>query len=142
MTLVLRQTNGEEVNERSEDILVTTPIQLLTPINRSPVTPNNSFSLQLVNVIDEIARNDIGGDHESAFSPVKETTLDVSSIVALDDATVDSVLHNEVEFMQNWLPKAAVNNGPFTPVVSKSQKKKFQKATYQTRSQGLPTPSQ
>jgi hypothetical protein len=98
--------------------------------------------LQLVNVIDEIARNDIGGDHESVLSPVKETTLDVSSIVAPDDATVDPVLHNEVEFMQTWLAKAAVNNAPFTLVVSKSQKKKLQKATYQTRSQGPPPPSQ
>jgi len=65
----------------------------------------------------------------------------VSSIVAHDDATVDPVLQKEMDFMQTWLAKAAVNDGPFTEVLSKSQKKKLQKASYQTRSRGHIPPS-
>jgi len=49
-----------------------------------------------------------------------------------------------MDFMQTWLEKAAATEMPFTPVISKSQTKKFnkQKVDFQTktRSQGhIPT---
>jgi len=130
------QTHGEEGNAHLMDIPATTSPHLVTPINRSPGTSNNTFSLQLNNVTNEVVRNDLGGDHGSVIYLVKETTLDVSSIVAPDDSTVDLVLHNEMDFMQTWLTKVAVNDAPFTQLLSKSQKNKLQNASYQTRSQG------
>lgn len=135
------QTHGEEGNVHLVDIPATTSPHLVTHINRSPGTSNDTFSLQLNNVTDEVVRNDLGRDHESVIYLVKETTLDVSSIVVPDDATVDPVLHNEMDFMQTWLAKAVVNDSPFTQLLSKSQKKKLQNGSYQTRSQGPVPPS-
>jgi len=62
---------------------------------------------------DEVVRGDLGGDQESVLFPVKETTLDVSSIVAPDDTTVDPTLQRDMDFMQSWLAKADVNDVPF-----------------------------
>jgi hypothetical protein len=48
-----------------------------------------------------------------------------------------------MDFMQTWLEKAAVNDALFSLVISKSKKKKINKAkaSYQTHSQGpLPHP--
>ena len=58
--------------------------------------------------------------------------------MAPDGAPVDPVLEKDLDFMQIWLAKAAVNEVSFKEVVSKSQKKKknLQKASYKTRSQG------
>jgi len=42
--------------------------------------------MQLENVSDEIVTNDLEGKQESILSPIKEKALDVSSIVAQDDA--------------------------------------------------------
>jgi len=56
---------------------------------------------------------------------------------------VDPTLQKEIDFMQTWLAKVVVNDLPFSPVISKLQKKKMNKAkaSYQTRSQGpLPRP--
>jgi len=78
--------------------------------------------------------------HEPILTYVR--TLDVSSITAAPDATIDPTLHKEMNFMQSWLNKVSETNVPFSPVISKSQKKKLNKlkAGYQTRSQG-PIPS-
>jgi len=119
------QTDGEEGNAHFADIPAATSPHLVTPINRSPFTSNNTFSIQLNNVTDEVVRNDLGGDHESGISPVKEKTLDVSSIVAPDDDMINPVLHKEMDFMQAWLAKTVVNGAPFTQVISKSRKKKL-----------------
>jgi len=53
------------------DIPAATSPHMVTPIHRSPVTFNNTFSMQLNNVTNEVVRNDLGGDHESFISPVK-----------------------------------------------------------------------
>ena len=76
--------------------------------------------MQLENVSDEIVTNYLEGNHESVLSPIKEKALDVSSIVAPDDVQVDPVLQEDLDFMQTWLAKVAVNDKPFIKVVSKS----------------------
>jgi len=58
------------------------------------------------------------------LSPVKNTHLDISSIVVPDNATIDPVLQKDLNFMQTWLAKAAETKTPFIEVVSKSQRKK------------------
>jgi hypothetical protein len=136
----MSQAHGEEGNAHSDDIPAATS-HLVTPITCIHVTPINTFSMQLHNVSDDIVKNDLEGNHESILSSVKEKTLDVSSIVAPDDVPVDPILQKDIDFMQTWLAKAYVNDAPFTQVVSKSQKKKLQKASYQTRSQGPLPPS-
>jgi len=58
-------------------------------------------------------------------------------------ATIDPTLRKEMDFMQDWLNKAAETDVPFSPLISKSQKKKLNenKNGYQTRPQGpLPSP--
>ena len=97
---------------------------MVTPISHSLAITNNTFSKQLENVSDEIARNDLEENQEHILSLVKENTLDVSSIVAPDGTPVDPVLQKDLDFMQTWLAKAAVNEVPFKEVVPKSQKKK------------------
>jgi len=94
--------------------------------------------VQLENVSDERISFDLEENHSSILSPVKNKTLDISSIVAPEDAQIDPVLQKDINFMQEWLSKAAAIEVPFTEVVSKSQEKKknLQKATYKTRSQG------
>jgi hypothetical protein len=129
------QDHGEECNAHSDHIPATTS-HLVTLITCNPITLVNTFSMQLDNVSNEMVRNDMEGNHKFILSSVKEKTLDVSSIVIPDDVLVDSVLQKDIDFMQTWLAKAVVNDAPFTQVVSKSQKKKLQKASYQTRSQG------
>jgi len=81
---------------------------MVTHISHNPAITNNTFSIQIENVSDEIARNDLEENQEHIFIPVKEKTLDVSSIVAPDGAPVDPVLHKDLDFMQTWLAKAAV----------------------------------
>jgi len=44
--------------------------------------------------------------------------------MAPDGAPVDPLLQKDLDFMQTWLAKAAVNEVPFNEVVSKSQEKK------------------
>lgn len=103
----------------------------------------NSFSMQLHNVTDAIVRTE-NNNAEPILTPVR--TLDVSSISADPTATIDPTLQQEMSFMQTWLEKAAASEGPFLPVISKSQKKKLNKQTVnfqtKTRSQGPLPPSQ
>jgi len=110
-------------------------------VNHNIDVSTHSFSMQLTNVTDDVDCSDLGADHEPILSPVR--TLDVSSIAAAPDALVDPTLQNEMDFMQTWLEKTAVNDAPFSSNISKSQKKKMNmaKASYQTRSHGpLPHP--
>lgn len=98
----------------------------------------NPSSMPLNNVADNVAR----WSHGPILTPVAD--VDVSSIRADPNATLDPTLQKDLDFMKTWLDKAAVNEDvPFSPVLSKSQKKKLKqqvKASYQTRSQGpLPT---
>ena len=54
--------------------------------------------------------------------------------MAPDSAPVDLMLQKDLDFMQTWLAKAAVNEVPFKEVVSKSQMKmNLQKVSYKTR---------
>jgi hypothetical protein len=118
------QSQGDNIIDHADDIPVVTPTIVVTPISHCPAITNNTFSIQLENESDEIARNDLEENQEHILSPVKEKTLDVSSIVAPDGAPVDPVLQKDLDFMQTWLAKALVNEVPFKEVVSKSLKKK------------------
>lgn len=69
------QTHGEVTNEHSDDIPAAAPVHLVTPITRSPVIHNNTFSLQLENVSDEIVTNNLEGNHESILSPIKKKNI-------------------------------------------------------------------
>lgn len=100
-----------------------------------------SFSMPLVNVTDSVARIAVVVYDDPIITPV--IPLEVSHFTAAPDATVNPTLEKNMDFMNNWLKQVAVNDVPFSPVISKSQKKKLNKikANYQTRSQGpLPTP--
>lgn len=100
-----------------------------------------SFSMPLVNVTDSVARIAVVVYDDPIITPV--IPLEVSHFTAAQDATVNPTLEKNMDFMNNWLKQVAVNDVPFSPVISKSQKKKLNKikANYQTRSQGpLPTP--
>jgi len=131
------QSQRDDIIDHTDDIPVVTPTIMVTPISYSLAITDNTFSIQLENVSDEIARNGLEENQEHILSPVKEKTLDVSSIVAPDGAPVDLVLQKDLDFMQTWSPKAVVNEVPFKEVVSKSQKtKNLQKASYKIRSQG------
>jgi hypothetical protein len=93
-------------------------------------------------VTDIVVRNDLTY-HDPVLMPMQN--LDVSAIVAAHNVMVHPTSRKEMDFMQTWLEKAVVNEeDPFSPVVSKAQKKKLAKlnkvAGYQTCSQGpLPT---
>lgn len=96
-----------------------------------------SFSMPLFNVIHNVASSAFVVTNEPILTQV--APLDVNSIRADPEATVDPTLQKNLNFMQTWLSKAAVNEEvPFTTVLTKSQKKKMDKskASYQTRSQG------
>lgn len=132
----------ENIVQQLEDIVTNISPQLEATVNRTLDVSQNSFSMPLTNVIDVVARSAIVVTHEPIITPVE--SLDVNSIRADPDATVDPTLRKEINFMKAWLDKAAVNEDvPFSPVVSKSHKKKLSKknkehtkATYLTRSQG------
>jgi len=86
----------------------------------------NSSSMPLTNFIDVVARSAIVVTQEPIITPLEP--LDVNSIRANPDATVDPMLRKEINCMKTWLDKAAVNEDvPFSPVISKSQKKKLAK---------------
>jgi len=96
----------------------------------------HSFSMPLINVTDTVTRTALVDSHEPILTQV--VPLDVNSIRADPEATVDPTLQKNLDFMQTWLTKVA--DVPFTPVLSKSQKKQLNKSkansNYQTRSQG------
>jgi len=127
--------------DTEQDTITISPSPIVT-VNRNIDISQNSFSMPLVNITDEVVRNDLTY-HGPILSPAQN--LDVSSITADPNATVHPTLRKEMEFMQTWLKQAAVNEEvPFSPVISKAQKKKLNKlnkvAGYHTRSQG-PLPS-
>ena len=103
----------------------------------STALSQKSLNMQLDNVTDEHVRTKII-NVEPILTSVR--TFEVSSIAADPNAIIDHTLRNEMDFMQTWLEKAAATEVPFTPVNSKSQKKKLnkQKVDFQTktRSQG------
>jgi len=112
----------EVVPVRSEAVPTVLPTPMVT--SHIPVLQKNNFSMPLENVFDEIIENNIEGNYMPILSPVKNTHLDISSIVAPDNAKIDPVLQKDLNFMQTWLAKAAETESPFIEVVSKSQKKK------------------
>jgi len=119
--------------------------EIVHPTEFTVNVPHNSFTLQYINVTDEVVRNDLAADHDRVLSPVTEKSVDVSSIVVASDAPVNPTLQKEVDFMNNWLAKAAENETPFMPIISKPHKKKVNnntKAAYQTRSLGPLPPFQ
>jgi len=75
------QSQGADIIDHTDDIPVITPTIMVTPISHSPAITNNTFGKQLENVSDEIARNDLEENQKHILSPVKEKTLDVSSII-------------------------------------------------------------
>jgi len=94
---VVSQSQGDDIIDHIDDILVVTPTIMVTPISHSHVVIDNTFSIQLENVSDEIARNDLEENQEHILSPVKEKTLDVSSIVVPDGAHVDPLLQKDLD---------------------------------------------
>jgi len=120
----------EETHDAQEEVVPViseaVPTVLPTPMVTShiPVLQKNNFSMPLENVFDAIMENNIEGNYMPVLSPVKNTHLDISSIVAPDNAKIDPVLQKDLNFMQTWLAKAAETETPFIEVVSKSQKKK------------------
>lgn len=114
----------------------TIPFEAVTIIHTNSNTMSqNSFSMPLFNVTYDIVCTDTV-HHEPILTSVR--TLDVRSIVEAPYATIDPTLQKEMNFMQSWLNKAVETDVPFSPVISKSQKKKLNKlkAGYQTCSQG------
>ena len=100
------------------------PASPLITTSYSPVIHTTTFSMPIENVSDEVITNALERNHVPILSPVKKTNLDISSIVATDDAQMDPVLSQDINFMKTWLAKAAASEEPFKEVVSKSQKKK------------------
>ena len=140
----------DDINEHHDiDINATINVEADTEQQEDTISPSpditvNSFSMPLVNVTDEVVRNDLTY-HGPILSTVQN--LDVSSIAADPNTTVHPTLRKEMDFMKTWLKQAVVNEEvPFSPVKSKAQKKKLNKlnkaADYQTRSQGPPPSSQ
>jgi len=121
------------------------PAETYPPQENLVTRDEPSFTLQYTNFTDDVVRNDLGAELRPILSLVTDKSLDVSRIVVTPDAHVDPTLQKEVDFMNNWLAKAAENDTPFVSVVSKSQKKKgnkMNKSAYQTRSLGPLPPSQ
>jgi hypothetical protein len=107
---------------------------------------NQQHSITFQYISDEVVRNDIGTDYETFLSPVTVKSLDVNSVVISSNVTVDPTLQREVNYMNDWLAKAAESDVPFVPVLSKKKKgnktlKGSTSTAYQTRSLGpLPKP--
>jgi len=112
---------GDDSVNHSEDISSSILTPVVTDTSHTRIIINNTFSMQLENVSDEIVRYDVAENHEHILSPVREKALNVNSIVAPEGASIHPVLQKDLNFMQDWLAKAAVNNEvPFTAVISKS----------------------
>jgi len=109
---------------RSEAVPVVLPTPMVIPTSHILVLQMNNFIMPLENVSDEIIENNLEGNYMPILSPVKNIHLDISSIVALDNAKIDPVLQKDLNFMQTWLAKAAETETPFIEVFSKSQEKK------------------
>jgi len=65
---------------------------VVTHTSHSPVIQNHNFSMQLENVSDDIVAHNLEGNTISVLSPVKNKTLDINSIVALEGSKIDPVL--------------------------------------------------
>jgi hypothetical protein len=133
------QHNEAEDHSNNEDNI---SLMQAAPLPQKEITvqvPHNSFTLNYMHMPEEVGRIELGADHDTVLSPVTEKSLDVSSIVAASNAPVNTKLQKEVDFMNNWLAKAAETETPYIPVISKAQKKKGaknSKSSYQTRSLG------
>jgi len=100
----------EVVPVRSEAVPTVLPTPMVT--SHILVLQKNNSSMPLENVFDEIIENNIEGNYMPVLSPVKNTHLDISSIVAPDNAKIDPVLQKDLNFMQIWLAKAAETETP------------------------------
>lgn len=104
---------------------------------------DTSISRPLVDVSDPI---DINEEEHTihVLSPVRDTPLDINTIAAPEGVPLHPVVQADLNFMQDWLSKAALNEeATFTDVVSKSQKKKklnIPTVPPKTRSRGPPPP--
>jgi len=131
------QADEAEAQVMNEENISSTPV-LTTPAETLVNVQHNSFSLQYIP--DDVVRNDIGADYETVLSPITVKSLDVNNVV------ISSTLQKEVNFMNDWLAKAAEAEVPFVPVLSKKKKgnkttKAASSTAYQTRSLvSLPKP--
>ena len=122
----------QDLNATTVDI----PPTPTATVNCNLDVSQHSFGMALFNVTYNVYRS-LVVTHEPSLTQVEP--LDVNSIRADPGATLDPTLQFFSEFMHTWLQKVAVNEDvPFSPVLSKSWKKKMNKnkASYQTRSQG------
>jgi subtilase family serine protease len=122
---------------------VVSPVPQTAPLSSS-VPQTTTFSMPLENVSDDLIQNTMEGNTIPVLSPVKNANVDISSIVAPENAQIDPVLKQDLSHMEKWLAKAAETDTPFIDVVSKSQKKKnvqtLQKTSLKTRSRANPPP--
>jgi len=75
------------------------PSLVVTHTSHCPIIHNNNFSIQFENVSDDIVAHNLEGNTISVLSPLKNKTLDISSIVAPEGSKIDSVLQKDLDFM-------------------------------------------
>lgn len=68
-------SHGDEIINHIDDIPVEIQTTIVTPISHSPATNDNTFSIQLENVSDDIVRNDLKENEEHILSPIKEKNI-------------------------------------------------------------------
>jgi len=96
-----------------------------------------SFSFHVQNVVDVIVRSSM----EAQPPPILEKVLDAApsdqNYKILPHTRRNLILHKEVDLVAYLLLQGKDTNVPFTPCLSKSQKKKVSKAAYKTSSRVL-----
>lgn len=109
----------ENIEQDFNGTTAATPPSPTATVNGNNDVSQNSFSMPLFNVIDNVARSSLVVTNEPILTQVE--CLDVNSIRADPEATVDPTLQKNLDFMQTWLSKAAVNEDvAFTTVLTKS----------------------
>ncbi|KEH41033.1 DUF4283 domain protein [Medicago truncatula] len=68
-------SHGDEIINHTDDIPVEIQTTIVTPISHSPAINDNTFSIQLENVSDDIVRNDLKENEEHILSPIKEKNI-------------------------------------------------------------------
>jgi len=92
--------------------------------------------MPLQNVSDDIVCSPVVRNDMVPILTLASDFPNVQNIVAREDDPIFPVLQKEMELLKDSLQNASSTKVPFTPYLSKSQKKKAAKATYATRSQG------
>ena len=97
---------------------------------------NTSFSMPLQNISDGIVRPQVDRNDVEPILTLASDFPNVKNIMARPDDLVDTALQKEIELVQDSLITGTTVEVPFTPYLTKAQKKQLAKATYGTRSHG------